>query len=150
MESVENCSDPLVQGFFRLHRAGESCCPDEEKQLFPPDSTTWGNREGHPLKMLGLGFHSFQTRFSSGFRRQFVMRPFACSACRLQKLLDRGRRHAGAWPGARCADASETHHFRHCPQIRIQIRVEGSVVVADGAIGVLQPVAGQDADHGGT
>ena len=48
-----------------------------------------------------------------------------------------------------CVDDSKPHHFGHCAQIRIQIGVEGSIVVVDGAIGVLQSVAGEDADHCG-
>ena len=42
---------------------------------------------------------------------------------------------------------SEAHHAGDGAQIRIEVRVEGGVVVADGAVGILEAVAGQDADH---
>ena len=42
---------------------------------------------------------------------------------------------------------SETHHTGNSAQIGIEVGMEGSVVVADGAVGILEAVAGQHADH---
>ena len=44
---------------------------------------------------------------------------------------------------------SEAHHIGDGAQIRIEVGVEGSVVVANGAVGILEAVAGQNADHRG-
>ena len=44
---------------------------------------------------------------------------------------------------------SEAHHTGDGAQIRIEVGVEGGVVVADGAVGILEAVAGQNADHRG-
>mgnify|MGYP006245868575 CR=1 FL=1 len=44
---------------------------------------------------------------------------------------------------------SEAHHTGDGAQIGIEVGVEGGVVVADGAVGILEAVAGQNADHRG-
>ena len=44
---------------------------------------------------------------------------------------------------------SEAHDTGDGAQIGIEIGVECSVVVADGAVGILEAVAGQNADHCG-
>ena len=49
-----------------------------------------------------------------------------------------------------CGEDSETHHFGHRAQVRVQIGMEGSVIVVDGAIGVFQSVAREHANHRGS
>lgn len=41
----------------------------------------------------------------------------------------------------------EAHDTCHGAQIGIEVGVEGRVVVADGAVGILEAVSGQNADH---
>ena len=45
------------------------------------------------------------------------------------------------------ATALEAHNAGHRGQVRVQIRMEGCIVVVDGAIGVLEPVSGENAHH---
>ena len=44
---------------------------------------------------------------------------------------------------------SEAHHIGDGAQIGIEVGVEGGIVIADGAVGILEAVAGQNADHRG-
>ena len=101
--------------------------------------------------LLGLSLHSFQAWFSVLFRRQFVIW--------LRLILGFMTSKNPSWKGlligvmfgrADHGDHSETHHLGHRAQIRVQIGMESSIVVVDGAIRVFQPVAGEHADHGGS
>ena len=42
----------------------------------------------------------------------------------------------------------KTHDSRHCGEIGVQVCIEGGIVVVDGAIRILQAIAGKHADHG--
>ena len=46
-----------------------------------------------------------------------------------------------------CSNDSETHHFGHRVQVWVQIGMEGSVVVVNGAIGVFESVSCKYANH---
>ena len=42
----------------------------------------------------------------------------------------------------------KTHDSRHRGEIGVQVCIEGGIVVVDGAIRILQAIAGEHADHG--
>ena len=60
-------------------------------------------------------------------------------------LLGRGSFEIETMCGS--ADDLETHHFGHRAQVGVQIGMEGSVVVVNGAIGVFESVACEHANH---
>ena len=87
--------------------------------------------------MFSLVFHSVCIRFLVVFCSRFVgwFCPMAMKKPPLGGLED--------VDGA----VLEAHDIGNGVEIGIEVGVEGGVVVADGAVGILEAVAGQNADH---
>ena len=84
---------------------------------------------------------------------RFPQRVHSVFGCFLQPLcrlvLSNGHEKApveGAG-GRRSNAVLEAHDIGNGVEIGIEVGVEGGVVVADGAVGILEAVAGQNADH---
>ena len=118
--------------------AGENFSQDGESYHVFHVFTAGGKTPGEPSLWISFIFHSVLRRFWVVFRSRFV--GWFCLTA-IKKPPDGGR-------SALMQDGvSEAHHTGDGPQIGIEVGVEGRVVVADGAVGILEAVSGQNADH---
>ena len=129
-------------------------------QAWGKQSTLWGKQQGFPLlhsswKALACSTGCFCFCFPQVV--QGVVRALPQSLHRLVVLISHQKAPNRGLPvtvdqGCNRLKrvASETHHIGHCGEIGVQIGVEGSVVVVDGAVGVFEAVAGENTDNSGS
>ena len=111
-------------------------------ELFP-FFTVRGKAVNQPSALLLSVFHRLWSMLFQLFHGHFV-----------KWSLEIGTKKPPQWGlvlGTRvfCPD-SEAHHVGHRGEVGIQICVERSVVVVDGAVGILQTITGQNAHNGGS